>query len=203
LTRSLRAELRGEVVTCSSLMALTEARMDGPPAVVLLSVVSLTKSEAEAELGRFAQLALGWPIMVLAKDDDLDSVLAALHAGVNGYIAISSEFPIFIEALRFVAAGGTYVPAQCLLAAKRAPAPYAGPPATDAITSCEFAVIQAIRQGKPNKVIAYELNMCESTVKVHVQHVMKKLCARNRTEIAVMGADLKLGQGRGGMNESK
>jgi len=49
----------------------------------------------------------------------------------------------------------------------------------------ELAVVRAIQQGKPNKIIAYQLGMCESTVKVHVRNVMKKLKARNRTEVAV------------------
>jgi DNA-binding NarL/FixJ family response regulator len=60
------------------------------------------------------------------------------------------------------------------------------------VTVRERKVIQAIRQGKPNKVIAYELNMCESTVKVHVRNIMKKLNARNRTDIAIKGGDLAL-----------
>jgi DNA-binding NarL/FixJ family response regulator len=47
-------------------------------------------------------------------------------------------------------------------------------------------VVEAIRQGKPNKIIAYELAMCESTVKVHVRTIMKKLKARNRTQIAYL-----------------
>jgi DNA-binding NarL/FixJ family response regulator len=44
--------------------------------------------------------------------------------------------------------------------------------------------VEGIRRGKPNKIIAYELNMCESTVKVHVRAIMKKLKATNRTEVA-------------------
>jgi len=47
-------------------------------------------------------------------------------------------------------------------------------------------VVRALCRGKANKVIAYELNMCESTVKVHVRNIMKKLKAKNRTEVAVM-----------------
>ena len=43
---------------------------------------------------------------------------------------------------------------------------------------------QALRRGKANKTIAYELNMCESTVKVHIRTIMRKLEARNRTEAA-------------------
>jgi DNA-binding NarL/FixJ family response regulator len=44
--------------------------------------------------------------------------------------------------------------------------------------------VEALQQGKPNKIIAYELNLCESTVKVHIRNIMKKLKATNRAEIA-------------------
>ena len=53
-------------------------------------------------------------------------------------------------------------------------------------SSKQLGVMNALRQGKANKVIAYELNMCESTVKVHVRNVMKKLQAKNRTEAALI-----------------
>ena len=41
-----------------------------------------------------------------------------------------------------------------------------------------------------NKLIAYELDMCESTVKVHIRNIMKKLKATNRTEVAYLTRDL-------------
>jgi DNA-binding NarL/FixJ family response regulator len=53
-------------------------------------------------------------------------------------------------------------------------------------TARQTAVIAALRQGKQNKIIAYELNMRESTVKVHVRNIMKKLNATNRTEVAYL-----------------
>jgi DNA-binding NarL/FixJ family response regulator len=53
------------------------------------------------------------------------------------------------------------------------------------VTAREAAVIRALQQGKSNKVIAYELNMCESTVKVHVRNLMKKIKAKNRTDLAI------------------
>jgi DNA-binding NarL/FixJ family response regulator len=51
-------------------------------------------------------------------------------------------------------------------------------------------VLRALREGKANKIIAYELNMRESTVKVHVRNIMKRLNARNRTEVAFKTRDL-------------
>ena len=64
-------------------------------------------------------------------------------------------------------------------------APSQHPPTSGLVTARELAVIRAIQKGKSNKVIAYELNMCESTVKVHVRNIMKKLKAKNRTEVAI------------------
>ena len=57
-------------------------------------------------------------------------------------------------------------------------------------TTRQAAVIDALRQGKPNKIIAYELKMRESTVKVHVRNIMKKLNATNRTQVAYLVTQL-------------
>ena len=81
-----------------------------------------------------------------------------------------------------------YVPASSLMAANRpqevkAAAANSG---LSGLTTRQLAVLESVRRGKANKVIAYELNMCESTVKVHLRNIMKKLRARNRTEAAFM-----------------
>jgi DNA-binding NarL/FixJ family response regulator len=46
-------------------------------------------------------------------------------------------------------------------------------------------VLAELEQGLPNKLIAAKLNLSENTVKMHIQHIMRKFSARNRTE-AVM-----------------
>jgi DNA-binding NarL/FixJ family response regulator len=66
------------------------------------------------------------------------------------------------------------------------------------VTAREAAVIRALQQGKPNKVIAYELNMCESTVKVHVRNLMKKMKAKNRTDLAMKAQIALISQGLDG-----
>jgi DNA-binding NarL/FixJ family response regulator len=54
--------------------------------------------------------------------------------------------------------------------------------------------VEALRKGKANKIIAYELQMRESTVKVHVRNIMKKLHATNRTEVAYIANRLFNGE---------
>ena len=55
---------------------------------------------------------------------------------------------------------------------------------TGIFTPREARIAEALRKGKANKIIAYDLNLCESTVKVHIRNIMKKLKATNRTEVA-------------------
>jgi DNA-binding NarL/FixJ family response regulator len=188
LHRSVAGQWPGEAAACGSLAELAEIPADRSSMVVILSIISLSEEEADSEFARL--MALDPPVrsMVLARADDLNEA--------NGYISMSAGFDIFIQAVRFVGAGGTYVPAQCLLAARQTPAAIPEQASASGITSRELAVIQAIRQGKPNKVIAYELNMCESTVKVHVRHIMKKLHAKNRTDVAIKGAEIAAASAR-------
>ena len=112
--------------------------------------------------------------------------------GAKGFIPGSMDFQLVLETARFVAAGGSYLPAE-LFSERRGPATPAAV-SSRGVTSRELEVVRAIRQGKPNKIIAHELNMCESTVKVHIRHVMKKLQARNRTDIAIKSAELVEGR---------
>jgi DNA-binding NarL/FixJ family response regulator len=178
------------VLACASLSEMQGLGCDPSSTVVLLSIMSLTQREIEAEFDVMTGCDRRQRTMVLAETDNLDEALSALRRGANGYISTSAGLEVFIHALRFVAVGGTYVPAQCVLLARSAEAPVAAQASPGSLTGRECAVIQAIRQGKPNKVIAYELNMCESTVKVHVRHIMKKLRAKNRTDVAIKAADL-------------
>jgi DNA-binding NarL/FixJ family response regulator len=50
-------------------------------------------------------------------------------------------------------------------------------------TEREAAVLERLRQGQPNKIIAYALGVSESTVKVHLRSIMSKLKVSNRTQV--------------------
>jgi DNA-binding NarL/FixJ family response regulator len=57
--------------------------------------------------------------------------------------------------------------------------------AADVLTRREQDVLKSLRAGQQNKIIAYELGISESTVKVHLHSIMKKLHASNRTQAAL------------------
>ena len=133
------------------------------------------------------------PVVFLSDRDDVDDVVNALICGVRGYIPTSLEAEVAFAALRLIIAGGTFVPAHAVRAAAVMPdtgSDYkrGGLPGELDLTPRELLVVNLLREGKPNKLIAAELNVRESTVKVHVHNIMKKLRATNRTH-AVSVAD--------------
>ncbi|MDP4023737.1 response regulator transcription factor [Methylobacterium sp. NEAU 140] len=127
-------------------------------------------------------------IIVMADSENATYILKVFQLGVRGYIPTTSSLNVVVQALRLISAGGTYMPANCMLNALVKPAvQVTEEPAQDEFFSPrQLSVARALRKGTPNKIIAYELNMCESTVKVHVRNIMKKLKAKNRTEVAYL-----------------
>ncbi|MGK9170822.1 response regulator transcription factor [Inquilinus limosus] len=126
------------------------------------------------------------PTIVMGDIEDPSHVLTILGHGARGYIPTSVSLSVAVEAISLARAGGLFVPASSLMQLQQAPSerPQGVAPLEDLLTERQAAVAEAVAKGKANKIIAYELNLCESTVKVHIRSIMKKLQARNRTEVA-------------------
>jgi DNA-binding NarL/FixJ family response regulator len=103
---------------------------------------------------------------------------------------------VAIAAINLVRAGGVFVPASGLAYLRTATstpqlaAQANGKQANKLFTSRQLEVIDRLRKGESNKIIAYKLKMGECTVKVHVRNIMRKLKARNRTEVAFLTNDM-------------
>ncbi len=162
------------------------------PAIVVLCAIGLGAREADAQLTRLQAAAVGVPVVVMSDAEDPELVMTLMDKGANGFMPADISLEVAAHALRLVAAGGQYFPAESLLAARRlmSEREASAPGPRGMFTRRQVAVIDALRKGKANKIIAYELNMCESTVKVHVRNIMKKLNAKNRTEVAYLASEL-------------
>jgi DNA-binding NarL/FixJ family response regulator len=160
------------------------------PSVIVLCSGANAATEIQEELLQLARARISVPVVLLSEAEDVEHVLVALDHGARGYIPTSVNLDVAVEALRLVGVGGTFIPATCV----RSPRPLSNESAianTAAMfTTRELAVLGALREGKANKRVAYDLNMSESTVKVHVRNIMKKLRARNRTEVAFLTRDM-------------
>jgi DNA-binding NarL/FixJ family response regulator len=178
------------VISVGSATDLLDApRSLSDPQMIVFSIGAASVRDPEM-LGKITLLRrhLGrTPLVLLSDRDDVDEIVAAVEVGARGYISTNLEVPEATAAIQCVQAGGTFVPASALIKfaqdRQHVPRNLDNRP-FEGLTPRENEVLARLRQGKPNKVIAYELKISESTVKVFVRQILGKLHASNRTEVA-------------------
>ena len=192
--RWLQESLRdGRIVTVASpAELLDDARSFREAHLMVLSIGAVPVSEPEVldNIDRLAQALPEVPIVLLSDHEDVGEVAKAIDHGVRGYIPTRLDLAEAAAGIRCVEAGGTFVPADILVRFvqhQQSMAHLASEPERtlwEFLTPREMEVVARLRQGKPNKVIAYELDISESTVKTFVRRILIKLRAVNRTEVA-------------------
>jgi DNA-binding NarL/FixJ family response regulator len=152
---------------------------------------SLRAAEIAEEIKAIGEIASGATLVLMSDLADVAEVHMAMQLGARGFLPADLSLPQAAAAIRFVGSGGTYIP-PCVLAAPREMQPISSVGPRDSggkpieFTARQLDVLERLKQGKQNKIIAYELSMCESTVKVHIRNIMKKLKARNRTQVVLL-----------------
>lgn len=123
---------------------------------------------------------------------------AALHRGVRGYLTTDLSLDNTLAAIRLVCAGCIIYPGSSLILMTDRQSLAVDRTASRGDTRIEAAkltprqneVLQCLAMGMPNKGIAFHLNMSESTVKAHIQGIMRRVGAVNRTQVvALLGAE--------------
>jgi NarL family two-component system response regulator LiaR len=126
----------------------------------------------------------GAGILVFTAYDTDDRILAALRAGAAGYLLKGAPREDVFAAIRTVAAGGSLLPpvvATRLLRHVRG-----DEPEPEDLTPRQREVLRLLAQGQQNKEIAAALGISERTAKFHVEAVLRRLGAGNRTEAAAI-----------------
>ncbi len=136
------------------------------------------------------------PVVVLSGEDDPRMIRATIEHGAMGFVPKSSTPEILIQALRLILAHGVYLPVSALDSEESAPGAADAPRDPDALlrnmSPRQVEVLHCVIQGQPNKLIARNLALSESTVKAHLSAVLRSLGARNRTEAVYAAAKLGL-----------
>ena len=150
------------------------------------------------------EAAPGTRILMLTVSENEDDLAAALQAGADGYLLKTVELDSLCESIIKVLGGESVVSPEMmtkLVAAFRAKpqvavdeAPAPGPQDLPALllllSAREREVLALIAFGDSNKLIARKLNIAETTVKIHVQHILRKLQLSSRVQAAVYAAGL-------------
>ncbi|HNW03436.1 MAG TPA: response regulator [Burkholderiaceae bacterium] len=150
------------------------------------------------------EAAPGVRILMLTVSENEDDLAAALQAGADGYLLKTVESDQLCDAIVKVLAGESVISPEMMtkfVAVFRAkgptttnggtpaPAPANSPESgMDTLSAREREILAFIARGDSNKVIARALDIAETTVKVHVQHILRKLQLTSRVQVAVYAA---------------
>lgn len=140
-------------------------------------------------------------VMMLTVSEDEDDLAKALQGGADGYLLKTSESDQLCDAIVKVTEGQSMVSPQMmgkLVAALRGRNEVAqpvvpAPQAIDKLSPREREILALIAKGQSNKQIARALDIAETTVKIHVQHIFKKLDLSSRVQVAVFATSAGIG----------
>ena len=134
----------------------------------------------------------GTAIVMLTVSEDEDDLFAAIKAGAQGYLLKnleSGQFRAMLDAVGRGEAAITPATAARIIdefsRRERSPGTPSGPPVDpDRLTEREVDVLRQVTAGLRNKEIATRLGISENTVKFHLRHILEKLHAESRAEVA-------------------
>lgn len=190
----VREGLRGLIDTEPGLTVVGEAA-DGVeaveqarrlrPDVILLDLV-MPRKDGLAVIQELRQEMDGIRIVILTSFADDDKVFPAIKAGAQGYLLKDSTPAMLLQAIKDVYQGKASLhPAVARKLIQELSQPPDLPPTPEPLTSREVEILRLVAQGLPNAEIAQKLYVSQSTVRVHVSNILKKLHLANRTQMAL------------------
>ena len=179
LVPDLRIETSGEMAHAVQLVQLTHFDL------VLLDW-HLGECSGEQSIQRLRDAGCMARIVILSGETAADLIRNCVDMGAAGFIPKKYSSEMMVAALQHVLAGRIFLPSET------PGAPAAGDDGVDprfaGLTPRQLDVWRAAARGLPNKLIARQLDIAESTVKAHLTAVFAALGVRNRTEAAYLAS---------------
>ena len=181
-----------EMVESVAVRSVDEALTLSPDFDMVLLDLHLPDVSGFAGLHKLRSAMPGVPVVMLSGEENPEIIQAAIDSGAMGYVPKTSSPQVLIAAVQLILAGGVYLPLHVLQrmnggAAGSKPLAVGG---LSGLSKRQRQVLMKVVQGKPNKMIARELNIAESTVKSHLSTAYRVLEVNNRTEAVFRTANL-------------
>jgi two-component system nitrate/nitrite response regulator NarL len=133
---------------------------------------------------------------MLTVSEDADDLIETLRLGASGYLLKNIDTQMLLDSIRRAAEGESVVSAEMTSKLVRGiqanPRLEAQPADRDRLSPREREILGFLAKGASNKEIARELQVAESTVKIHVQHILRKLNLTSRVQAAVYAVEAGL-----------
>jgi two-component system nitrate/nitrite response regulator NarL len=178
-------EVVGEAA--DSLEGVRRARELSPDVVLLdLHMPGISGKDA---VKLFLEEVPGIHVIMLTVSEAADDLVDTLRAGASGYLLKNIETEALLDSIRRAVSGDSVVSAEMttkLVKGLRAStASGSGDEEKESLSPREREILGYVAKGASNKEIARTLDLAESTVKIHVQHILRKLNLSSRVQAAV------------------
>ena len=178
-----------EILQAENAKAAIEIIRDNLDVDLILSDIDMPGMKGLELLQELKKILPNAAIVVISGSEKHSDVQHALSLGAKGFIQKNAETSVLLAALQLILAGGTYIPPLFLQAPQ---APFIDPESPMILTERQREILVFLQQGQQNKIIAYELDLSEATVKVHVRHIFSVLGVKNRTQAVQKAQQLGL-----------
>ena len=192
LASALRSAFKSAAVGFAGTLAEAQAALAAAPETDLL-ILDLDMPGMQGLTG-LAALRAAYPtipVVIVSATTNPAAMRQAIEMGAAGFIPKLAPSERFLEVIRAVLAGVIWLPPeasdQALAANDRDIAARAA-----RLTPQQHRVLCLMAEGKANKVIAYEMQITEPTVKAHVTEILRKLGASSRTQAVIAAQRLAL-----------
>jgi len=171
--------------------ALQQIEQHQPDVAVLDIQMPVYSGIEVARRVRAKNLPVG--LLILTAYDDDPYLIAALEAGVNGFVLKTADMEEIIEAVRAVNEGRSALDPEVVPKLMHALSGGRAPQVVyESLTGRELEVLQAAARGLTNKAIGVLLSISDRTVQGHLRRIFEKLDVANRTEAVVKASQLGL-----------
>lgn len=123
----------------------------------------------------------GKPVVLFSGNASRETVNQAIGLGAKGFIPKTLPAKSLTNAIRFVAAGETFLPMSYLMEDEPSPEQQGWN-----LSAQETRVLKKLCEGKTNKEIAREMELSEVTIKMYMRSICSRLGAKNRTHAAMI-----------------
>lgn len=140
-------------------------------------------------------------VLMLTVSEDAQDLMEALRSGACGYLLKNIQTDTLVDAIRRAARGESVVSqemtAKLIQGVRNPQARSSGAVVErDRFSPRERDILASLALGESNKEIARRLDLAESTVKIHVQNIFKKLGMSSRVQVALYAVENGFGQSR-------
>jgi two-component system nitrate/nitrite response regulator NarL len=168
------------------------ARLHDPDLILL--DLNMNGMDGLETLRTMRDLGVDARIIVLTVSNSPDDLMTAIRAGSDGFILKDNDPEDILRMIASALEGKNAISpelASLLATALREEAASERRGGAN-LTDRETSILKCLAAGKSNKLIARDLDIMESTVKVHIRNLLKKLHFKSRLEAAIWAVDQDL-----------